>query len=162
MDDSLVERLKTLINEFDPAAFIPEVGSIIGWVELFARVCVMVAPVIMLVLGLIYLLVPPKEANHTLGYRFYFGMGSVEAWRFTQKLAGICWSALGLILSVVMFLVSDDFRGMNALQMADKAVVCILWELGSIVLCCLVINIVVLIRYNRKGDRRVSKKKKSK
>ena len=98
MDDSLVERLKTLINEFDPAAFIPEVGSIIGWVELFARVCVMVAPVIMLVLGLIYLLVPPKEANHTLGYRFYFGMGSVEAWRFTQKLAGICWSALGLVL----------------------------------------------------------------
>lgn len=158
MDDSLVERLKTLVNEFDPAAFIPEVGSIIGWVELFTRICVMAAPLIMLVLGLIYLFLPPKEANHTLGYRFYFGMGSVEAWRFTQKLAGIIWSSLGLVLSVVMLLISNEFRGMDALEMADKAVACILWELGLIVVSCLAINIVVLFRYDRKGNRRSSKK----
>ena len=158
MDDSLVERLKTLVNEFDPAAFIPEVGSIIGWVELFTRICVMAAPLIMLVLGLIYLFLPPKEANHTLGYRFYFGMGSVEAWRFTQKLAGIIWSSLGLVLSVVMLLISNKFRGMDALDMADKAVACILWELGLIVVSCLAINIVVLFRYDRKGNRRSSKK----
>jgi uncharacterized membrane protein len=158
MDDSLVERLKTLVNEFDPAAFIPEVGSIIGWVELFTRICVMAAPLIMLVLGLIYLFLPPKEANHTLGYRFYFGMGSVEAWRFTQKLAGIIWSSLGLVLSVVMLLISNKFRGMDALEMADKAVACILWELGLIVVSCLAINIVVLFRYDRKGNRRSSKK----
>lgn len=159
MDDSLVERLKTLVNEFDPAAFIPEVDSIIGWVEIFTRICVMVAPLIMLVLGLIYLFLPPKEANHSFGYRCYFGMGSVEAWRFTQRLAGLLWSVLGLVLSVAMWIISKGFHGMDVMEMADKAVLCILWELGTMAVCCLTINIVVTVFFDRKGNRRFEKRK---
>ena len=159
--DGLVEKLKDLINDFDPAALLPDLGSIGGWAEMFTRVCVMAAPLILLLMGLIYLIIPPKEANHSLGYRVYFGMGSVEAWRFTQKLAGIVWSALGLVLSVIMWLISMGFRGMDVMEMADKAVSCVLWELGIIAVCCLGINLTVTICYNRKGDRRFPKKKES-
>ena len=158
--DGLVEKLKTLVNEFDPAAYMPQVDSVVGWVEIFVRACVMAAPVIVLFLGLVYLILPPKEANHSFGYRIYFGMGSVEAWRFTQKLAGIAWAILGLGLSVFMWLISGNFRGMDVMEMADKAVLCILWELGLIAVSCLIINTIVMICYDRKGYNRFDKRRK--
>ena len=160
--DGLIEKLIELVNNFDPASYLPEIDSILGWVEIFIRLCVMAAPVIMLVFGLTYLLLPAKEANHEAGYRFYYGMGSVDAWRFTQKVAGIAWSALGLILSVIMFLVSGGFRGMDALAMADKAVLCILWEIGLMAACCIAINVLLIVRYDRKGVLRSENRKKRK
>ena len=87
-------------------------------------------------------------------------MGSVEAWRFTQKLAGIVWTALGLVLSVIMFLISGSFRNMDGLVMLDKAVACILWEIGLMAAACVVINILLIIRYDRKGNVRWTKKEK--
>ncbi len=156
--EDLIPKLVDLINNFDPATLLPKVDSILGWIELAVRLCVMAAPVIMLVFGLTYWFLPAKEANHEAGYRFYFGMGSVDAWRFTQKLAGIVWTGLGFILSVVMFFVSSGFRGMDGTQMLDKAVGCILWELGLMAVACLAINIILIVRYDRKGNLRASKK----
>ena len=67
--DGIIEELKTMVNEFDLANFIPEVDSILGWVELLVRIFVMAAPICILVFGLFYLFLPPKEANHRAGYR---------------------------------------------------------------------------------------------
>ena len=158
--DTFIADLVDLINNFDPASYLPEIDSIIGWVEIIIRLCVLAAPLIMLVFGLTYWFLPAKEANHEVGYRFYFGMGSVEAWRFTQKLAGIVWTALGLILSVIMFLISGGFKGMDGMQMLDKAVACILWEIGLMAVACIAINVVLVIRYDRKGNIRQKKEKK--
>ena len=155
--DSIIEKLVDLINNFDPVSYLPEISSILGWTELFLRICVMAAPVIVLIYGLSWLLLPPKEANHMAGYRFYFGMGSVAAWRFTQKFAGIVWSVLGLSLSVIMFLVTGNFRGMETMVMVDQAVLCILWEIGLMILSILVINLTLTIRYDRKGNVRWAK-----
>ena len=157
--DDLIADLVELINNFDPASYMPEIDSILGWIEILTRLCVMAAPLIMLVLGLIYWFLPAKEANHVAGYRCYFGMGSVEAWRFTQKLAGIVWSALGLILSIIMFLISGKFAAMDGSRMLDKAVMCILWEIGLMAAACLTINIVLIVRYDRKGRVRWKKDK---
>lgn len=156
--DSVIEKLVDLVNNFDPVSYLPDIHSIVGWVEILMRICVLAAPVIMLVFGLSYLLLPAKEANHEAGYRFYFGMGSVKAWRFTQKLAGIVWAALGLVLGVVMFLISGSFHEMDGMQMLDQTVVCILWEIGLIVFACMVINIVLIIRYDRHGKLRREKR----
>ena len=158
--DGLIEQMKQLVNEFDFANFIPEVDSILGWVETMVRIFVMAAPICILVFGLFFLFLPPKEANYRAGYRTYFGMGSVEAWRFTQQLAGIAWSGLGLILTVVMLLVSNGYRDMETMDMANSAVVCVLWEIGSIAVCCLGINITTLVVFDRKGVRRAKKNKK--
>ena len=155
--DTMIEKLVDLVNNFDPVSYLPKIDSILGWADLFARVCVMAAPLIMLLCGLRYLLLPPKEANHEAGYRFYFGMGSVNAWLFTQKFAGIVWSSLGLILSVIMFFVTSAFGQMDLMKMVDKAVLCILWEIGISVLSILVINLTLIIRYDRKGNVRWDK-----
>ena len=158
--DGIVEKLKTLVNEFDLANFIPEVDSILGWVETLVRVFVMAAPICILVFGLWFLFLPPKEANHRAGYRSYFCMGSVEAWRFTQFLAGIVWSALGLILTIVMVLVVNGYRDMDMMDMVNSAITCVLWEIGTIVVCCLGINITALVLFDRKGNRRGKKNRK--
>ena len=158
--DGIIEELKTMVNEFDLANFIPEVDSILGWVELLVRIFVMAAPICILVFGLFYLFLPPKEANHRAGYRTYFGMGSVDAWRFTQFLAGVVWSGLGLILTVVMLLVSNGYRDMEMMDMVNNAIVCVLWEIGALTVCCLGINITALVVFDRKGVRRAKKNKK--
>ena len=158
--DGIIEQMKQLVNEFDFANFIPAVDSVLGWIELLVRLFVMAAPVCILVFGLWFLFLPPKEANHRAGYRTYFGMGSVEAWRFTQFLAGVVWSAVGLILSVVMLLVTNGYREMDMMDMVNNAIVCVLWEIGCIVLCCLGINITALVVFDRKGVRRSKKRRK--
>ncbi len=156
--ENFIESLIKLINEFDFAKIMPDLGNLLGWIDLFIRICVLAAPVAVLFFGLWWLLLPPKEANHRAGYRCYFGMGSVEAWRFIQKLAGILWSILGLCLLIVAVLVSNKFPDMEAMAMLDKAVVCILWQIGSIAVVCIAINLVATIRYDRNGYLRSEKK----
>ena len=56
-----IDDLKSLMDAFDPASLLPELDSIMGWIELAMRVAVMVGPIVLLVMGLIYLLVSPKE-----------------------------------------------------------------------------------------------------
>ena len=160
--NSLIQDLVDLVNNFDPLSLLPDVTTMFGWVETFCRICVLASPAVMLFFGLWYLLLPPKEANRSAGWRFYFGMGSVEAWRFTQLIAGIVLSALGLILGIVMLLIAGSFREMDMMLMADKTVQCLLWELGAWVVCVIGIDITVLVMYNRKGDRRWQKNKAKK
>lgn len=155
-----METIKSLLSDFDPMAFIPELDSLVGWLELAVRIAVLAGPAILLLLGLWYLLLPPKEANHSAGYRTYWGMGSVEAWRFCQKLAGIVWGLLGLVLTVAMVLITNGYRGMEAMDMVYSAVKCIVWEIGLAVISSLAINITMMVLYDRKGYRRSQKQKK--
>ena len=149
-----IDDLKTLMDGFDPASLLPEIDTIVGNVEIAARIAVMIGPIILLILGLAYIFLSPKEANYYFGYRCYFGMGSVNAWRFTQRLAGIVWGVLGLVLTGVMLLICGSFRGMEIVDLLWKAVKCVLWEAGLIAVSCLVINTAAALRYDRKGERR--------
>ena len=158
--DKLIDDLVKLVDEFDPTAFVPELNSLLGQVELLARIAVVLGPVVLLVLGLCYLLIPPREANHSFGYRFYWGMSSVESWLFTQKVAGILWGLLGLGMVIFMAMVCNGFRGMELMEIVMEAVKYILWELGLIAGSCILIDLVVFVAYNRKGICRFRKKKK--
>ena len=149
-----IEDLKGLMDAFDPAALLPELDTIMGKIEFLMRIAVVVGPVVLLVMGLLYLLVSPKEANHYLGYRCYFGMGSISAWRFSQRLAGIVWTLLGLVLTAVMILISNGFRGMEIMDMVWKAVRCMLWQAGLTAVSCLFINTIVALNYNSQGELR--------
>ena len=102
-----IEDFKGLMDGFDPAALLPNLDTVLGKLALIARIAVLVGPAAMVIMGLTYLFLSPKEANHYLGYRCYYGMGSVEAWQFTQRLAGIVWGAMGLVLGVVMLVLSS-------------------------------------------------------
>ena len=149
-----LEALKSILADFDLAAFLPKVDSILGWVETLLRLCVMAGPLTLLGFGLLYLLAPPKEANYSLGYRFWWSMSSLDAWQFTHKLAGAVWTGLGLVLSIVMAVVCNAFRRMEPMDMVWTAAESICYELVLAIASCLIINIVVVCVFDRKGYRR--------
>lgn len=154
-----MDAIIALFEDFDLTAFVPELDTLLGKLELVTRIAVMIGPLILLGLGLWYFLSPPKEANHRAGFRTLWGMGSVEAWQFTQRLAGICFSILGFLLTFIMALICNGYRGMDMLDMLDSAVACVLWEIGLVLVTTVALHIVVLIRYDWKGDRRRNKEK---
>ena len=149
-----MDFLKDILDNFDLEALLPELDTILGRVELLARIAVMVGPVVLLGMGLLYFLAAPKEANRSLGYRFYWGMSSVEAWQFTQRVAGAVWAILGLVLTIVMAVLCTRFRGMESMDMLWYALRLIFWELILVAVSCLAIDITVLIFFDRKGTRR--------
>ena len=154
-----LEGIKELMDAFDPAALLPDLGSVVGIVTTVARFAVLAAPMVLLVLGLAYLFLAPKEANYHFGYRCYFGMGSVEAWRFTQRLAGIIWAGLGIILTAVMVFITGSYGGKDVVQVVDSAVTCLIWEIVLAAVSCLAINVIVMLTFDRKGYPRKHKNK---
>ncbi len=154
-----IEDIKQIMDGFDPAALLPDLSSIEGIAELVCRIAVLAGPILLLVMGLIYLLLAPKEANYYLGYRCFFGMGSQEAWRFTQRIAGIVWSVLGLVLTIVMVVNTNGFREYPVMDQVGKAVKCLLWEAGLALVSTLGINITAAVFFDRKGNPRFKKEK---
>ena len=152
-----IEDFKGLMDGFEPASLLPELEPILGKLALLARVAVLIGPAVLLVMGLLYFFASPKEANYHFGYRCYYGMGSIEAWQFTQSLAGIVWGALGLIFGIVMLLISAGFPQLETMDLLWKAVRCVLWEAGITALGCVGINIMVAVRYDSKGNLRRKK-----
>lgn len=146
-----IDNFKELLDGFDPSALLPEMDTVTGAIVPIVRVAVLAGPIVLLVLGLVYLFLAPKEANYYVGYRCYYGMGSEEAWRYTQQLAGIVLGALGFVLTVVMGLLSMGFGQLPVTDVLGRAVSCVLWEAGLVAAACLGINIMVSLRFNEKG-----------
>lgn len=156
-----MEEIFALLEGFDLNNFIPELDSVLGQVEFGVRIAVMAGPLVLLGLGLWYFLLPPKEANHYVGFRTFWGMSSIAAWRFTQKVAGILWSAMGLILTIIMFFISNGFRGMEMMDMLWSGMNCLLWQAGLVLASILLVNVAVIVFYDFKGKpRSFSKAKK--
>ena len=153
-----IESIKELMDAFDPASLLPELDSVFGKVLLACRVAVMVGPLLLLILGLVYLFLTPKEANHYVGYRCYFGMGSVQAWRFTQRLAGIGFAAVGLILGIVMFLASAGFPELAMESLVFRSARLLLIQAGLALLLNIAITLTTAIVFDRKGEYRGKKK----
>ena len=149
-----IDSIKELMDGFDPAALLPELDTVFGKIELVCRIAVMIGPVLLILLGLTYLFLAPKEANHYLGYRCYYGMGSVQAWRFTQKLSGIVLGGLGLVLTAVMVFMMMSFRGMEVQAMLWRAVKCLIWEAALALLANLAIQAAAFFLFDANGDYR--------
>lgn len=149
-----MDAILDLLKNFDPAALLPDITLIIGILEVFARILILAAPLLLLGLGLAYFFKPIKEANHIFGYRTYFGMGSVEAWRFTQRLAGFIYMILGGTLTLAMIIVNLVMIGKDPLTLLTTSAVCLFIEVILTGLAVLTLNIFLTIRYDRDGYRR--------
>lgn len=155
------ESLKKAFENFDLATLFPKLDSVFGKITLICRVCVLVGPILLLILGLCYLFLAPKEANYYFGYRCYYGMGSVHAWRFTQRIAGMILGSLGLVLTIVMAVLSLGFAAMEIEAMVWRAVRCLVWEAVLSLLATLAINGLAMYWFDRKGELRRRPKKKN-
>ena len=55
-----ISSIGALFEDFDLAAFLPEMNTLVGWIETVLRLCVMAGPLALLGFGMLYLLAPPK------------------------------------------------------------------------------------------------------
>ena len=152
-----MDKILSLFQQ-DIGELLPDMGSFLSGFAGFVRLALLAGPVILLVLGLWYTFLPPKEANHRAGFRTYITMGSIQVWRFAQKLAGIIYMVLGGILTVAMFIVSLFFSNENPVAMITTALICVIIQLILVVLVWLLINVLVFRVYDAKGNGRHPKK----
>ena len=145
------------ILDMDFGALVPPLDTVLSVVRAVLSVLLLAGPVVMLLMGGAYLLFAPPEANYRFGFRTYFGMGSVDAWKFSQRLAGISFAAMGLILTVIMALALKKFGDMDIYQMAGVTITYLLWQVGAVLLVRMVVAVVSAIVFNPDGTRRREK-----
>ncbi len=155
-----MEEIIAMLDKMDLSAIMPSITGLLSKLSFWMRLVLLVGPVLLLVLGLVYLLLPPKEATYRRGFRTYWGMGSVRAWRFTQRLAGIVLGSLGLILAVTMFLLSGNFGELEAITLLTTTIIYLLWEIGAAAVCYFGIGLTAFILFDSDGYRRTYNRNK--
>ena len=154
-----MEKITELLDKLkDLEKLIPKMDKLVEIAHWLISISVRIGPLCLLFLGVIYLLIPPKEANRRFGYRTYFGMGSIEAWLFTQRAAGIIMTLSGLILHRIAKSASKKFVGMATMAMAEKAFEIIRTQIIWILVIYAFMFLLTAVLFNRKGLSRFRKK----
>ena len=149
-----IENIKQLMDDFDIAALLPDIMGMMNGIVLIARIALFAVPLLLLGLGMYYFLVAPKEANYTAGYRCFWGMGSEEAWRFTQKLAGVLWILAGLTMTLGVVLLNYRFAAMELTDVLWTIIFCLVFQGAIVLILRLLVYVIVMFRFDRKGNRR--------
>ena len=158
----MMDTLLGLVDGLKPEELLPDLEMLLSKLAGLARIAVLIGPVALLFFGLVYLFLAPKEANHTFGFRCWWGMGSVEVWQFTQKLSGIFWAAMGLILGLIAFLSGNKYAAMGYEEMLFGAAKLIVWQIVSVLVSIVIINLVIIVLFNHRGEPRFAKTQRTK
>ena len=153
-----MDKIKDFLRDFSFETFLedllPELPPLLEKTAFLARLFMLIGPFVILGMGLYYFLNAPKEANFQSGYRCYWGMGSVQAWRFTQRLAGGLWTLLGLGLAIWMAVSGAKLVGMDMMDKMARIAFYIFCQAISLLILRWCINLLVFLRYDAKGNRR--------
>ena len=144
----------TKLFDIDFASFVPKLPVLLGFIRGFLVLALLAGPIAMVVLGGIYLYKPTPEANYKFGFRTYFGMGSVEAWQFSQRMAGLVYGILGIALTVIMLIVMLFFIGKDLMQIAGICLVVLLIQAVLILAARFVVAFLAGKYFDKDGNRR--------
>lgn len=144
----------TKLFDLDLSKFVPEMPAFLGGLRALLVLAILIGPILLVTLGAMYLLRPAPEANFKYGFRTYFGMGSIEAWRFSQKIGGLAFGGLGAVLLLVMFIVVLTFFKKDLFQIANTAIVCLIWQAILALIARITVSILCCVYFDRNGDRR--------
>ena len=151
-----LENIKDSLDRIKLESLLPDLSNFESSVLSITRLAMILGPLVLLGLGVYYLVAAPKEANHSTGYRTWFGMGSVQAWKFTQRLAGSVWMVLGLVLAVIAALNVGKLYEMELMDAMFLAGKYIIGQAATVFVSVICINLLVFVRYDRKGIRRAT------
>lgn len=134
--------------------FLPDLQSLMDKLPGACRIAALIGPVALLILGLLYMFRAPEEANHLVGFRCWWGMGSVESWQFTQRLAGGAWTGMGLALSGIALVSGLKFKELAYDEMLRQTLRIIGWQAIMVLVSIIVINIILIVLFDHRGARR--------
>ena len=133
-------------------AIIPQLEKMLSDMRFLMGFAMFIGPILLLALGAYYYYFAPPEANHKAGYRTYYGMGSVAAWKFTQGFAGKIWGLLGAGLAAVALIGCI----IMAAQEPENAVVCglviLILEAVAVIAGFVLIETTVKRRFDADGN----------
>lgn len=151
-----MDIINSLLNDLDLTALVPELDSLTFWLQTLLRMAAIAGPVTLLIMGIIYVVAPPKEATHKAGYRTYFGMGSIQAWRFSQFYGGAVIALLGLVLTIISMVTSGGYGEMPMMEAALSAIALIKGQIISAAIIYVVLFIAMAVLFDRSGNCRFS------
>lgn len=149
-----MDFLKSLISDFDLMALLPDMAAVMEWIFSLVGMAVIIGPALLALLGLINLILPAKEANHFMGYRCFWGMGSIKSWKFTQRFSGAVWAVMGIVMALSAYHQRSELLSMGDLNMMYRAVEMLIDQIVAVVISCVVINIIIFILFDFKGNIR--------
>ncbi len=133
-------------------AIIPELNAMLSDMRFWLGFALLIGPLLLIAFGLYYSFCAPAEANHKMGYRTHYGMGSVAAWKFTQALAGKVWTILGGALAVVGIIGCTLMAGGDSGLAVTPALIILIIEAVAVITGYIVIETTVAGRYDENGN----------
>lgn len=133
---------------------LPNMGGFLGDIRFYLCLFLLLVPIIMCAMGALRFFKPAKEANHSVGYRTYFGMGSVYAWRVTQWVSGAVFMGAGgllLLTAIIQCFV------MGAKEVGDAVVNMYTWLIVEgvvLVVAIAAVEVVIGLQFNKDGGLR--------
>lgn len=149
--------ITAFLESFDISALLPALGDFISDLRFWAGLFMLIGPIIMGLLGLWYYFLPTKEANHHVGFRIFYGMGSQEAWKYTQRMAGWFFMIGGGALTVISIILVIIFSGNEPMTMATSAFIFMIIEAVIAFGLWITLQVLTIMRYDQNGQRRVKK-----
>lgn len=147
-----MEAITAFLESFDIAKLLPELGKFISDLRFWAGLFMLIGPIVMLGLGIWYFFLPTKEANHYIGFRTHASMGSIQAWRYSQRLAGLLYMIVGGVfgaLSLVLIIVLSFTQPM---AMATTAFIVIILQAFSAIALWAILQMMISSRFDKNGN----------
>lgn len=149
-----MEKITEIMDKLDLTKVVPELDKLLDLALKAARFSVRVGPMCILILGIIYLFLHPNEANRKAGYRTFFGMGSVHAWRFTQRVSGFIMLIVGLVLNGAAKKAAEGFSVKDPNAMIEQAFALIKTQIIWAVIIFVFMILLTAVMFNVKGKCR--------
>lgn len=141
-------------DDFGIKDLLPEMGGFLGDVRFYLCLFLLLAPVLMAVMGALRFFLPAKEANRSVGYRTYFGMGSIYAWRVTQWVSGIIFMGIGGLLLILAIIQCFVMGGMALDRAVTNLYTWLIVEGVGLLVSVVAIEVVIGLQFDRSGNLR--------
>ena len=128
------------------------VAPILSVFTILLYVAIFAGPAAMLWLGLLYLIHPAKDPTRLYGFKAFCGMGTAQAWRFTQRIAALVFLCVGGLLTIAMTVICILYREQDLSFLASLSINCLIWEVVLAAVAIILINMVVFVFFDRRGE----------
>ena len=91
-------------------------------------------PVIMIFVGVLFLVAPPKYKNRFYGYRTPGSRKSPEAWEYAHRAMGMAWTILGLGMLLISFMVTIIYPASLTYELVTFGTKYCLFQTGVMIL----------------------------
>lgn len=145
-------------DDFGINDLLPEMGGFLGDIRFYICLFLLVTPILMVAMGILRFFLPVKEANHSVGYRTYFGMGGVYAWRVTQWVSGVVYMGVGALLLILAIIQCITMGGKEAQDAVTGMFTWLIVEGIGLLLAILAVEVIIGMQFDKKGNLRPGRK----